>query len=78
MARNDSTKIANRINWVNEWSKTDLSFLENCIFIDESGFNIKMRPPGGWSLTGTPEIVETPAQKLYRIQFWERYQPSTL
>lgn len=32
---------------VEEWSKTDMSFLENCVFIDESGFDINMRPPGG-------------------------------
>ncbi|KAI9273682.1 hypothetical protein BY458DRAFT_434922 [Sporodiniella umbellata] len=47
--RNDSAKIAKRIAWVEERSKTDMDCLENCIFVDESGFDINMRPPGGWS-----------------------------
>src|SRR6478735_3172007 len=45
-----------------KWGTTDMDFLNNCcIFVDESAFNINMRPPGGWSLKGTPAIVETPS-----------------
>lgn len=61
--RNDSTKIAKRIAWVEERSKTDMDYLENCIFVDESGFDINMRPPGGWSAKGTPAIVTTPSNR---------------
>ncbi|KAG2211168.1 hypothetical protein INT47_006287 [Mucor saturninus] len=61
--RNDSTKIAKRIVWVEERSKTDMDYLENCIFVDESGFDINMRPPGGWSAKGTPVIVTTPSNR---------------
>lgn len=31
-ARNDSTEIADRIAWVEEWSKTDTNCLKNCVF----------------------------------------------
>lgn len=61
--RNDPTKIANRIAWVEEWSKTEMSYLENCVFVDESGFDINMRPLGGWSMKGTPAIVITPSTR---------------
>ncbi|CEP17359.1 hypothetical protein [Parasitella parasitica] len=30
---------------------------------DESGFNINMRPPEGWSVKGTPAVVEAPITK---------------
>jgi hypothetical protein len=36
-----------------------MNFLENCIFIDESRFDINMRSPGGWSERGAPVIVTT-------------------
>ena len=36
-----------------------MNYLENCVFVDESAFNINMRPPGGWSLKGTHAITTT-------------------
>ncbi|OAD73823.1 hypothetical protein PHYBLDRAFT_64777 [Phycomyces blakesleeanus NRRL 1555(-)] len=58
--RNDPTKIANRIAWVKKWRKTDMDYLENCVFVEESVFYINMRPPGGWLIKSTPAIVITP------------------
>lgn len=46
--------------WVEEWSKTDMNCLENCVFVDKPGFEVNMRTPGGWSQKGTPSIVITP------------------
>jgi hypothetical protein len=37
--------------------------LKNCVFIDESGFNINMRPATARSARGTPAIVTTPTTK---------------
>ncbi|KAG1454166.1 hypothetical protein G6F46_007552 [Rhizopus delemar] len=59
-ARNSPTKIQNRKDWVIKWSATDMNYLENCVFVDESGFNISMRPPSGWSLKGKPALTDTP------------------
>jgi hypothetical protein len=42
VARNDEYKLANRKAWVEEWSKTDMNLLENCVFIDGSRFDINM------------------------------------
>ncbi|KAI9485970.1 MAG: hypothetical protein EXX96DRAFT_645854 [Benjaminiella poitrasii] len=41
-------KTEYRKDWVIKWNATDMNYLENCIFVDESGFNINMRPPSGW------------------------------
>ncbi|KAG1048041.1 hypothetical protein G6F43_009546 [Rhizopus delemar] len=63
VARNDTTKIAARLAWVKHWTMTDMNYLGNCVFVDESVFNINMRPSGGWSEKGTPAIVTTPSTR---------------
>ncbi|KAI7899590.1 uncharacterized protein BX663DRAFT_416629, partial [Cokeromyces recurvatus] len=42
-ARNDPTRINARYEWVMEYDKSDMDYLQNCVFIDESGFDINMR-----------------------------------
>jgi hypothetical protein len=59
-ARNSPTKIQDCKNWVIKWGATDMDCLKNCAFVDESGFNINMRPPSGWALKGKPAAAETP------------------
>ncbi|KAG2190476.1 hypothetical protein INT47_003004, partial [Mucor saturninus] len=62
-ARNDPVKLKARREWVEEWSKTSMDFNTNCIFIDESAFDINMRPSTARSARGTPAIVVTPSTK---------------
>ncbi|CEP15210.1 hypothetical protein [Parasitella parasitica] len=62
-ARNDQSKIADRVAWIEKRSKTDMNYLENCIFVDESGFDINMRSPGGWFAIGTPANKTTPSTR---------------
>ncbi|CAO3698202.1 unnamed protein product [Rhizopus stolonifer] len=62
-ARNSPTKIQDRKDWVIKWSATDMNYLEKCVFVDESGLNINMRPPSGWSLKGKPAITATPTSR---------------
>ncbi|CEP11854.1 hypothetical protein [Parasitella parasitica] len=38
--RNSEDKIKERFEWVTEILQTDVDYLSNCVFIDESGFNI--------------------------------------
>lgn len=40
-----------------------MGYLSNCVFVDESGFDINMRPPSAWSTAGTPAVVETKSTK---------------
>lgn len=63
VARNNSDKIQARKNWDIKWTATDMNYLENCVFVDESAFDINMRPPSGWSVKGTPAITTTPTIK---------------
>ncbi|CEP11165.1 hypothetical protein [Parasitella parasitica] len=41
--RNSSAKIEERHDWVCKWENTDMNFLTNCVFLDESAFNINMK-----------------------------------
>lgn len=40
-----------------------MNYFENCVFVDEPGFDNNMRPPGGWSAKGTPAITTTHSTK---------------
>jgi hypothetical protein len=48
-SRNNQLKLESRKAWIEEMSKTNMKFLNNCVFIHESGFSINMRPSGGLS-----------------------------
>lgn len=63
VARNQNAKVIERREWVEKWSKTDMDYTKNCIFIDESGFDINMKPSTARSARGTPAIVTTPSAK---------------
>lgn len=62
-ARNDPTRIDARYEWVIKYDNLDIEFLQSCIFIDESGFDINMRPSYGRSVSGAPAITSTPSAK---------------
>ncbi|KAF1802554.1 hypothetical protein FB192DRAFT_1280410 [Mucor lusitanicus] len=49
--------------WVEKWSQTDMDYLNNCVFVDESAFDINMRPATARSASGTPAIVTTPSTR---------------
>ncbi|CEJ03240.1 hypothetical protein RMCBS344292_17228 [Rhizopus microsporus] len=40
-----------------------MNYLDNWVFVDETGFNINMRGPFARSMKGTPAIVETPTTR---------------
>lgn len=54
VARNDTTRIEARYEWILKWTATDMDYMQNCIFIDESAFDINMRPSLGRSARNTP------------------------
>ncbi|KAG1149589.1 hypothetical protein G6F37_000633 [Rhizopus arrhizus] len=41
--RNTPKRIEERYEWVQSWSHTDIDFMSNCVFIDESAFHINMK-----------------------------------
>ncbi|KAG1137738.1 hypothetical protein G6F37_011318 [Rhizopus arrhizus] len=50
--RNSDDKLQQRFEWINRWAATDMDYMSNCVFVDESGFNINMRSPSAWSIVG--------------------------
>jgi hypothetical protein len=62
-ARNSPTVIEKRAVWVEEWLAKGMLYLQNCVFLDESGFDINMTHERAWSARGEPAIVETRTQK---------------
>ncbi|KAG1450377.1 hypothetical protein G6F56_008368 [Rhizopus delemar] len=60
-ARNSPTVIEKRAVWVEEWLAKGMLYLQNCVFLDESGFDINMTRERAWSARGEPAIVETPS-----------------
>ncbi|KAG0784376.1 hypothetical protein G6F16_012117 [Rhizopus arrhizus] len=61
--RNSPAKIDERYNWVCKWENTDMNFLTNCVFLDESAFDINMKRSRAWSKKGTRVIVTRPAMR---------------
>lgn len=60
LARNSPDNLEKRHSWIKKWAETtDMNYLQNCVFVDEAGFNINMRSSNARSIRGTPAIVET-------------------
>ncbi|KAG0763737.1 hypothetical protein G6F62_004896 [Rhizopus arrhizus] len=55
--RNSPAKIEEQYNWVCKWENTDMNFLTNCVFLEESAFDINMRRSRAWSEKGTRAIA---------------------
>jgi hypothetical protein len=63
LGRNKEENPQVRANWVDKWVKNGIDYLGNCIFVDESGFDINMRRSHGWSPRGEDAVVTTPPVK---------------
>lgn len=63
VARNHPDKIKARCEWVETWLKTDMDNTKNWVFIDESAFDINMRPSTARSNRDTPVINTTPSTR---------------
>ncbi|KAG1554949.1 hypothetical protein G6F49_007578 [Rhizopus delemar] len=60
-ARNSPAVIEKRAVWVKEWLEKRMIYLQNCVFLDESGFDINMTRERAWSTREEPAVVETPS-----------------
>lgn len=56
--RNSEANLQTRFEWFMKWKDTDLDYTNNCVFIDEAGFNINMRNNWARSASGTSAIVK--------------------
>jgi hypothetical protein len=58
LKRNDEGAIEVRYEWAKKIVESDMSFLKNCVFIDESGFHINMNRSGAWARKGEIPVVK--------------------
>lgn len=66
--RNSVQKLQERKDWVQHWwQNTDMDYLSNCVFIDESGFNINMKRSIAWAKKGERAIVTVPKTRASNI-----------
>ncbi|KAG2209381.1 hypothetical protein INT45_010803, partial [Circinella minor] len=63
VARNKEETLQKRADWVEKWVQNGMDYLKNCIFVDESGFDINMHRSRGWSPRSSKSITETPSTK---------------
>jgi hypothetical protein len=63
VTRNSEATLIKRKEWVEKWSQTDMDYMSNCIFVDESAFDINMRPTKARSTKGTRAVVTTPSAR---------------
>ncbi|KAG2190898.1 hypothetical protein INT47_003580 [Mucor saturninus] len=58
--RNSPENIQTRYDWVVKWSQTDMDYMSNCVFIDESAFHINLKRTMAWSERGSRAEVIVP------------------
>lgn len=58
LERNTPEKIQARKKWVEEIKSMGVDYMNNCVFIDEAGFNANLRRTQGWAPKGEPAIVK--------------------
>ncbi|OAD67553.1 Homeodomain-like DNA binding domain-containing transcription factor [Phycomyces blakesleeanus NRRL 1555(-)] len=64
IGRNSPAKIEKRFDWVRKWENTDMNFLTNCVFLDESAFDINMKRSRAWTQKGTRAIFTRPITRV--------------
>ncbi|KAG1039069.1 hypothetical protein G6F43_012582 [Rhizopus delemar] len=68
--RNSPAKIEERHDWVRKWENMDMNLLMNCVFLDESAFDINMKRFRAWSKKGTRAIVTRPTTRANTASIW--------
>ncbi|KAG1442515.1 hypothetical protein G6F56_011033 [Rhizopus delemar] len=61
--RNCPAKIEEWYDWVCTSEHTDMNSLTNCVFLDESAFDINMKRSRAWSKKGTRALVTRPTTR---------------
>ncbi|KAG1325849.1 hypothetical protein G6F63_011984 [Rhizopus arrhizus] len=62
-AKANVDNIQSRYDWVVKWSNTDMDFSKNCVFIDEAGFDINLKPSRAWAPRGQMAVTTAPTTK---------------
>ncbi|KAF7725528.1 hypothetical protein EC973_009558 [Apophysomyces ossiformis] len=64
VARNSEETLKKRKETILQWlADKEMDFDNNCVFLDEAGFNLHMTRTRGWSKKGAPAKTTVPASK---------------
>ncbi|CEP12412.1 hypothetical protein [Parasitella parasitica] len=58
LERNTPERIQSRKEWVQQAKEMGVDYMNNCVFIDEAGFNANLRRTQGWAPKGQTPIVK--------------------
>lgn len=58
LERNTPERIQARKKWMEEMKSMGVDYMNNCVFIDEAGFNANLRRTQGWAPKGELAIVK--------------------
>ncbi|KAG1372653.1 hypothetical protein G6F60_011114 [Rhizopus arrhizus] len=53
-------KIQECLDWIHKWEKTEMDFMRNYIFLDESAFHLNLKRSMARSKKGIPAVVTVP------------------
>jgi hypothetical protein len=67
MERDAPRTIALRFDIITQWKAEGVNFMQNCVFVDESGFHSQMIRNRAWSKRNTPATAKVPTQKGVNI-----------
>lgn len=65
--RNTPERIQSRKEWVEMVKRLGVDYMENCVFIDESGFNANLRRTQGWAPKGEMAKVKVATARANSI-----------
>lgn len=66
--RNSVQKLQERKDWAQHWwQNTDMDYMSNCVFVDESDFNINMKRSIAWTRKGERAIATVPKTRASNI-----------
>lgn len=63
LERDSDRTIKLRFDYITTWRADGVNYMENCVFIDEAGFNTHQTRIRGWSKVGEPAIAKVPKHK---------------
>ncbi|KAG2198142.1 hypothetical protein INT47_001540 [Mucor saturninus] len=67
MERDALRTVELRFSIVSQWKAAGVNFSENCVFVDEAGFNSQLMRSRAWSKKGEPALVKVHTQKGVNI-----------
>lgn len=56
--KNSPENIEARVQWASTWCETAMDYMTNCVFVNETTFQINMKRSFAWSKVGTCDVVK--------------------